>query len=342
VPPFSPTSPAHPPAPDPSLKSRVRLIAARVLASTGLARVLAPGPACASVLLYHSVAPAEIGAWIDQRNTLDADVFERQAAALAESGRVVGLDDLLRRLERGESVSNLVVITFDDGYLDNLTVAAPILDRLKLPATLYLPTGHLDRTEEQWVDRLHSMVRTATSAITDADDPRRAYGAWCARLIVADLEERERLLADAAAKLRPDLSSRPRTVMTWDEVRSLRDRFPRFGLGVHTADHLDMSSLNADAARAQIRSCIARFAGELGVAPKHFSFPYGRSTPETRDAVRAAGLASACASSPRHWIAPGTDRYWIHRHVAVASSTAFGLYSSPATGRAVERIVGLP
>ena len=49
-------------------------------------------------------------------------------------------------------------ITFDDGYRDNLTVAAPILEKYRLPATLFLATGYVERGETQWSDTLHWLL----------------------------------------------------------------------------------------------------------------------------------------------------------------------------------------
>ena len=49
---------------------------------------------------------------------------------------------------------NALAITFDDGYRDNLTHAAPILARHGLPATIFLATGFIGTAEVPWFDRL--------------------------------------------------------------------------------------------------------------------------------------------------------------------------------------------
>jgi len=54
--------------------------------------------------------------------------------------RVVSLQTLLTKLGRGEDVSGHLVITFDDGYRDNLETAAVELERRRLPACFFIAT----------------------------------------------------------------------------------------------------------------------------------------------------------------------------------------------------------
>lgn len=103
-------------------------------------RVRASGKPQAGVriLCYHRVSR--------DRDPLavDPDAFRRQLDAIRSSGiRVLRLDAALDRL--AEPVREpYVCITFDDGYLDTLEVAAPILREFEMPATVYLPTAMID------------------------------------------------------------------------------------------------------------------------------------------------------------------------------------------------------
>lgn len=86
------------------------------------------------ILMYHRVAPL---AAPDQLNVSPAR-FERQMAALARSHRVIDLATLVRELASGEPVRPGVAVTFDDGYLDNLQHALPILQKHHIPATIFV------------------------------------------------------------------------------------------------------------------------------------------------------------------------------------------------------------
>jgi peptidoglycan/xylan/chitin deacetylase (PgdA/CDA1 family) len=94
------------------------------------------------VLLYHRV-----GGGSALEIDLDAARFEEQIAAIAASGRARSLGTALGQLAAAPSehpAESSVVVTFDDGTADFAEVAAPILERHRVPATLYLATGFVD------------------------------------------------------------------------------------------------------------------------------------------------------------------------------------------------------
>jgi peptidoglycan/xylan/chitin deacetylase (PgdA/CDA1 family) len=256
----------------------------------------------AVILMYHSVAPDEAAPYIEPGNRIDPRSFERQMAFLAARRRVVALCQLVEDLAAGRTPpAGTVCITFDDGYRDNLTVAAPILDRYRLPATLFLATGLVARGEMQWSDRLHWLGPQSHKSL---------HG----RLLEASHAERMRLLDQFQARETPE-----RLMLDWDGVRELRRRYPFFEIGGHTRDHLDLTRHPGEA-RAQIDGCAADLRRELGVEARHFSFPYGRWCPETRRAVIRAGWRSAVVTDARGRIGPATDRYAMPR-VAAPRST---------------------
>jgi peptidoglycan/xylan/chitin deacetylase (PgdA/CDA1 family) len=95
------------------------------------------------VLLYHRV-----GARTSSEVDLPIELFERQAEALAATGRVAPLDTCLDALAGpapGDPTANdPIALTFDDGTADFVDVALPILERLRLPVTLYVATAFVD------------------------------------------------------------------------------------------------------------------------------------------------------------------------------------------------------
>lgn len=72
--------------------------------------------------------------------TVGVRTFERYCRFFRDHFNVVPLVDLVARLERGQAPNRELAITFDDGYLDNFQNAAPILERLSLPATFFVVT----------------------------------------------------------------------------------------------------------------------------------------------------------------------------------------------------------
>jgi peptidoglycan/xylan/chitin deacetylase (PgdA/CDA1 family) len=86
------------------------------------------------VLGYHAVSDG----WPSVLAVSVGD-FERQISALLGRGyRGVTFHDAVH----GEPVGRRFAVTFDDSYLSLLTNALPVLDRLGVPATVFVPTAY--------------------------------------------------------------------------------------------------------------------------------------------------------------------------------------------------------
>lgn len=98
-----------------------------------IAGYLRPG---VRILMYHRVDTLP---QFDQL-TVSPQQFSQQMDVLAKSHRVISLTQALTELASGKVRRNTVVITFDDGYLDNLTQALPIMEKRGLPACVFVTT----------------------------------------------------------------------------------------------------------------------------------------------------------------------------------------------------------
>ncbi len=86
--------------------------------------------------MYHSISDSE---WF---YALSPYQFERQVRYLSESYKPVALSEIYEFVEGKRQLSDhSVALTFDDGYRDFLTEALPILERYKVPATVFLSVG---------------------------------------------------------------------------------------------------------------------------------------------------------------------------------------------------------
>jgi peptidoglycan/xylan/chitin deacetylase (PgdA/CDA1 family) len=254
--------------------------------------------------MFHSVAAERDARWIAPRNRVAPEAFEAQMRFLSRRRRVIDLDSFIEGAAAGrEFPVGAVVLTFDDGYLDNLTVAAPILKRYKLPATLYLPTGYITRGENQWADVLYSAFRLRRSRFVEVSGQGRAdlnvdrdrtgaYETLSQRLLTSGYSDRSQLLDDVVRQLDPE-SQPDRQTLNWSEVRGLAEDIPGFSIGVHTHDHLDLTSFSTSETQREMSQSIDCFESEMGYKPIHFSFPYGRSSGELLKQLPGLGLASA-------------------------------------------------
>lgn len=290
-------------------------------------------PAGAVILMYHSVAEDSVARFIDPPNHLSCAEFEKQMVFLSRHRNVISLTDLMATLEAGDEPSvGTVCITFDDGYLDNLTVAAPILAKYRLPATLYLPTAYIDRGETHWADTVHQMFLFRTrdqltmpslgfsANMADGNQRMLAYRKLHRPLLTSLYPERQALLTEVREQLQPAQEG-PRLTMCWGDVRDLTQKFPLFEIGGHSQDHVDLSAFGGQYAHGEIEGCRQRIRQELVADPRHFSFPYARWSMETRSLVVQCGWKSAVGAGLGVRIGPETDRFVLPRLPTPASMT---------------------
>gem|GEM_PF-590460 len=277
----------------------------------------------AVVVMYHSVPPPELESAIAPSVRKRVEIFQRQIEFFSRHRRVVSMTELGDLLAGGRTAPRgTVVLTFDDGYLDTLRVAAPILAAAELPATLYLPTWYIDQAKPQWIDELWHMFRTKRSRRVetelgnrDASTERAAKHVMdelSSAMLEASLEERERLLSQARESLNPS-ERLPRLTMNWDEVRTLVREYPRFELGGHTVGHLDLRKWTGPVAATEITDCADTIERQTGTRPRHFSFPYGRWCSETKQMVQLAGYQTAVGAGRDVLLDNHSDRWALPR-----------------------------
>lgn len=108
----------------------------RSLGYFGLRDRMAP---YATVLTFHRVNSQD-----DDSLTVHPRLFEELLDVLARDYRVVSLASLRDLMGTRQAVpGRTIAITFDDGYLDNFSVAAPILKRRNMPATFFVTSGYI-------------------------------------------------------------------------------------------------------------------------------------------------------------------------------------------------------
>jgi len=233
---------------------------------------------------YHRVATAD-GPFDPGVCDATPALLEEQVRLLARECDVIGpheVEDAIRR-RRGRSV----LLTFDDGYRDNVVAALPILERHGVCATFFVTTGFLDDGTIAWWDEIAWMVHASARTRLPAGEPLGES------LSLAPQERRatiRRLIAHYKS-LAPDAggdfldavaeataSGRHTNDghglwMSWDDVRTLRAA--GMHIGGHTVTHRVLSRLAPGEQQREIAGCRARIEAELGEPMRYFSYPDG-------------------------------------------------------------------
>jgi peptidoglycan/xylan/chitin deacetylase (PgdA/CDA1 family) len=263
----------------------------------------------ALILTYHRVVPET------SRNPFRVQVTAKRFAQhldyLRQTYPVVSVDDLVQQLRRRAlRHRRQVVLTFDDGYVDNYLHAAPLLQEHGLTAVFYLTAGYIGGARPFWWDELDRLVMShpgtslevgapihQTYSLADAERRLAAVHDLCARLRRLAPQEREALLdrLSDGARLQSEVVDQP---MTWDQARSLARQ--GFTLGAHSCQHPSLGGLTEAQARQEVEGSKAILETELQAEVAHFSYPHDDAdyhtrcpSPVSRQAVSQAGFTSA-------------------------------------------------
>lgn len=261
----------------------------------------------------------------------------------------IALADLLAALSDGRVPRLSVVVTFDDGYADNLLEAKPLLERYEVPATVFVTTGYVGLGREFWWDELERcLLRPGTLPETLALTIEGEADSWDLGDGTDYSEEefqrnrgwnwrahtypsvRQRLFRELFQRLQPlqheDRCSALQTLSSWadegplarathqvltpDELLHLADS-DLIEIGAHSVTHPLLSELPPAERRKEISDSKTFLEDVLGTRVDSFAYPYGVIA-DTVDAVRQAGFQAACATS-NGIVFPDQDVYQLPR-----------------------------
>jgi peptidoglycan/xylan/chitin deacetylase (PgdA/CDA1 family) len=274
-----------------------------------------------SVLIFHRVHAQPDPLFPGEAHVRS---FTRQMGWIKRWFNVLPLATAVAGLRSGSLPARPAVITFDDGYADNCTVALPILRSLGLTATFFVATGFLDGGR-MWNDTLIETVRLARGPLLDltpvgldaypvdtVERRRAAIHALIARLKYFEPVERQRqvdvIAACAGVHLPDDL------MLTSSQLREMA----RAGMtvGGHTVHHPILASLSDDQALAEMVDGRRRLEEIIGAPVRLFAYPNGKPGEDyTGVHVRLARQAGFEAAVSTAWGAarPGCDLFQIPR-----------------------------
>lgn len=283
-----------------------RNLLARTLDVTGCGRMLRATQAWEGVLIlnYHRIGDCRSS--LLDRNLWSATVedFEAQIRMIASNFKVIGPNEIDQVLQRRRG--RHVMVTFDDGYLDNYANAFPILKAHDVPATFFITTGFLDIPKVPWWDDIAWMVRTSPLGILDVnnwtttpikfDEPHRENAINWLLGVYKGLsgevtEDFLNFLGDALQTGRCPTEIARRLWMTWDNIREMRQAGMTFG--GHTVTHPILANISSEEQDREVGGCRRRLIEELGEPIEAFGYPVGGRksfNSDTREALIRNGF----------------------------------------------------
>ncbi len=283
----------------------------------------------AIILLYHRVTRLEFD---PQRLSVHPENFELHLQALRSLGlepvRLSELPAWLKSRHRNDPPA--VVLTFDDGYADNLLEAEPLLMRHQIPATVFVTTGFVEHGTECWWDELERLLFSPrTKAGTLCLQTRHGERRWEMPAPSSTTTEWDvhqpaqqalhKAYLELAALIRllppPERASTLEVIRQWAGHPPPRDSHRAMTpeelkvlisgdlveIGAHTVNHPVLSSLPRPDQQNEILESRQRLEQLTERPISTFSYPYGRIedySSETVRLVREAGFLCACSNFP--------------------------------------------
>ncbi len=209
--------------------------------------------------------------------------------------------DLTQATPVGISRGLRVVVTFDDGWRDNYTVAFPIIQAAKLPVTIFVCPALLQQNHPFWPERAIGLLRT--SAKKDARPDQ--FSDEIERLKLCTSGERARFFSEidsANDGQRFDMARNTvDQTLSWTEILEMNQAGIQFGS--HTNTHQILTTISPDVARLELQESKTALESVLGKPCEHFAYPNGNWSTVTRRVVQEAGFARALSTEHGPWIA---------------------------------------
>lgn len=247
----------------------------------GIASLLGIRPSRFGALIFHRVFPEQDPL---QPAEMYAEQFDRLLGILVRYFNVLSVTEAFALLQEGRLPPRSLVITFDDGYADNLTVAYPILRKHGVTATFFIASGYLDggamfndvviealrRTALMEVDL--SWLGMGRVSLRGVAQRRTLIGELLIKIKYLSLEGRaaalDRLLDELNVERPTDL------MMTTRQLQVLHGG--GMEIGGHTMNHPILAVLGEADAGDEIVKNREHLTQLLGSPPCFFAYPNGK------------------------------------------------------------------
>lgn len=288
-----------------------------------------------AIFLFHGVVESHRHTVRNYtRKHVDAARFRQVVSDLKAAGTPLSMDDVVDLMTRGAALpANGFAITFDDGFANNWTVAAPILDELKVPATFYVTTDFIENNTMSWIDRIEILMEEVPEGSLDLPwrDQSTLFGPDDRQALLEDIRayvksepglDIEALVAGISRQLgfEPVRSSSDPLdeKMSWDQVKAMADH-PLFTVGGHSHTHSILAFLSDEALGQELDTSLGLLSAKAGVPSRHYSYPEGLAhcyDERVIAALKACGTMCAPSAMPGTNGA-GSDLFHLRRYMVV-------------------------
>lgn len=298
------------------------------------------------ILMYRQVCNRRCDPW---EFTVHPHHFYDQMEYLKKNFNVVPISALADGLRAARKFSKTVAITFDDGFKDNYTNAAPLLDWHALPATFFVATNAAQQRHVYWWDalqeivfhtdvlprdfeitigshkvrftfehdrnlnaRLRNQIRSWNHNQPVRNERIALYRLLCDHIRCLHHTEQQNVLAmiQQWSGFVETFSGEGAT-MSVREIQILADN-PLFSIGAHTVHHPMLSTQSVDDQAFELRESKRAIEQWLGKTVDGFAYPYGNFNGVTQALLKRTGFQFAVSTEGRP-VTPEDDIFALPR-----------------------------
>ena len=240
------------------------------------------------IIYYHMVSKNKYPFYFDNK-AISVDEFREQIIFFKKHYDIISLSDAIKIAKKGESLKRKLVITFDDGFTDNYTVAAPVLKDLKCNATFYLIGNCIDNKDLMWRNKL-LLINQADEAIVKKGLEKvvkqyelnfsgfKNLMGWSFEAIPMKKKEE---VVNNLWELTMDISieeflNKHKPYMTNQQVIELHNE--GFEMGSHSMSHPNFSKLTYEEFRSEILNSKDKIEQLIHKKVNSFSYPFGQKS----------------------------------------------------------------
>lgn len=269
------------------------------------------------IFLFHGVIRAnrhKVRNYTGKHILLDR--FVGIVKELLAHGVPVSMPDIVASNEGAQKLpERAFAVTFDDGFENNYSIAAPILSQLKVPAMFYITTGFVDSNMSSWTDMIEYAIEKVEK-VDLASGHTPFHGRYETVAEKRDLLDKIRQLVKGdrtidpydfanmicrelgVLKIEPDPELDQK--MSWEQVQTLsRDKL--FTIGGHSHTHRILEYLDQRELEEEITTSLDKLRSNIKEPIRHYSYPEGLAncySLRVIRALRANGIKCSPSAEP--------------------------------------------
>jgi peptidoglycan/xylan/chitin deacetylase (PgdA/CDA1 family) len=270
------------------------------------------------VLMLHGVIdPASQSCWEPLRPQLSTKELSRVLGILSNNYNFITVDQAVKMLDgKIPLIDNAMLITFDDGYRNNIDYALPICEKFSIKPVLFVTTGNLDSRLPFPVDRLDYALQQMMGEVislqyngnvfqfdaTNRFSLQKSYKLFRDKIkgSVSDdttinilFDDLSKLLEKKSGRSLLNLSNDKWTsIVSWDDLRiAVQDN--RIDVASHTVDHWRLDCLSHSQINSQLSISKLKIEEQLSIKCNYFCYPNGNYNEQAVSLLKGNGYHAA-------------------------------------------------